>query len=64
MDNNDSVARRVNIELHSVSAGVQRCLEGQKRILGVSVANATMGDYFRNAQLSLRRSRFVDNDMR
>jgi len=51
MDDNDPVASRVNIQLHSVSAGIKCRFEGQKRILGVSVANATVGDYFRNAQL-------------
>jgi hypothetical protein len=51
MDYNNSIARRVNIELDSVHPGVQCRFEGQKRILGVSVADAAVGDYFRNAQL-------------
>jgi hypothetical protein len=51
MDDNYSIACRVDIELDSVCPCVQCRFEGQKRILGVSVANATVGDYFRNAQL-------------
>lgn len=55
MDDDDAIARRVNIELDCICARIECRLEGQKRILGVSVANAAVGDYFRNAQLSSLR---------
>lgn len=51
MDDDHAVAGPVNIELDSVYARIECRLEGQKRILGVSVANAAVGNYFRNAQL-------------
>ena len=51
MDDHDSVASAVYIELDSVCARIECRLEGQKRILGVSVADAAVGDYFRDAQL-------------
>ena len=51
MNDHDSVASAVYIELDSVYARIECRLEGQKRILGVSVANAAVGNYFRNAQL-------------
>ena len=51
MDDHDSVASAVYIELNSVCARIERRFESQKRILGVSVANAAVGNYFRNAQV-------------
>ena len=51
MDDNDSVASPVYIELNPVCARIECRFESQKRILGVSVANAAVGNYFRNAQL-------------
>ena len=50
MHDDDSIRSPVNVELDPVYARVERSLEGQKRILGVSVANAAVRDYFRNAQ--------------
>ena len=51
MDDDDSIGSRVNIELNPVNARIECCVEGQKRIFGVSVANAAVGNYFRSAQL-------------
>lgn len=50
MDDHDSIAGPVNIELNPVCARIECRLEGQKRILGVSVANAAVGNYFRSVQ--------------
>ena len=51
MDDNYSITSGVNIELNSVDARIQCGFKGQKRILGVSVADAAVRDYFRNAQV-------------
>ena len=50
MDDNDSIACCVNVQLDAVGARIQCRLEGRKRILGVSVANAAVGNYFRGRQ--------------
>ena len=51
MDDHHAVASTVYIQLNPVCARIECRLEGQNRILGVSVANAAVGNYFRNAQL-------------
>lgn len=51
MDHNSSITRCMNVELDAVGARIQCRFEGRKRILGVSVANATVGNYFRVAQI-------------
>ena len=51
MDDHYSITSGVNIELNSVDARIQCGFKGQKRILGVSVADAAVGNYFRSTQL-------------
>lgn len=51
VDDYYSITSGVNIELYSVNARIQCRFESQKRILGVSVADPAVGNYFRNTQL-------------
>lgn len=51
MNHNGSIACCMNVELDAVGARIQCRFEGRKRIFGVSVANATVGNYFRGKQL-------------
>src|SRR5688572_23108639 len=65
MDYNGSIACCVNVELDGIGTSIQCRFEGRKRILGVSVANATVGNYFRGRQLFFHwRRRMPDNHMR
>ena len=51
MDHDSSIACCMNVELDAVGTRIQCRFEGRKRILGVSVANAAVGNYFRGRQL-------------
>ena len=50
MDDRDAVPGCVHIELDGVRAIIESSNEGRKRVLGVSVSNASMSDRFWSAR--------------